>query len=164
MKYFTKAWREGELSDAEFEKIRLSYWQHINQLIPQLPAPVMELATRVSVHDRLIRRVKVNIVQRLLGIELSCGDRQVGYFDLDLNYSDVVVSRDVVETLKIVATDTTIRILYDEIDLSGSGYVHRLAFSPYGEVDIVFGQLSLAMRSCPDRSFGAVEERYFENL
>ena len=89
MKYFTRAWATGGLTDADYETVLPSYWRHFDRIKGSLPAPLVTFATKLSIHDGLIRRVVVDQEADTLALELLCGDLQIGYFDLDLVYGHV---------------------------------------------------------------------------
>ncbi len=44
MKYFTREWHAGEISDEESERIVSDYWEYIDTLLPSLPPSVATLA------------------------------------------------------------------------------------------------------------------------
>ena len=89
MKYFTRAWATGGLTDEEYETVKPSYWRHFDRIKESLPEELATFATKISMHDGLIRRVLVDREADTLALEMLCGDLQVGYFDLDLVYGQV---------------------------------------------------------------------------
>ncbi len=152
MKYFAREWATGELSDEESERIVSDYWVHIDTLLPSLPPAVAALARDINLHDGLIHRVLVQPEQRRLELELRCGDLQVGYFDLDLIYSEVRMDLLDIPLLQALARDRQTEVLYDEVDLDESNYVHRILFWPEGEIAIVFRSLQVIRTPRADRS------------
>jgi hypothetical protein len=164
MKYFTLAWHNGELSDAESDSIRQAYRRHIEKLAPQLPSAIAELATQVELHDALIRKVVFDLRRRTLRLELLCGDKQVGYFDLEMHYADVSLGRNALSALQAAAQDAETEVLYDEVDRVEDGYVHRLLCWPHREIDIQFRQLALHRTPRLDRERRAQPGRYEEVL
>jgi hypothetical protein len=118
MKYFSEAWIRGDLTDEQWSAVRDAYWARIEELKPQLSPEVRELATNISLHDGLIRRVALDRAARSFSISLRCGDLQIGYFDLDLAYADVDLNLLDPGVLEAIATDTATELLYDEIDLA----------------------------------------------
>ena len=77
MKFFTLAWVEGELPEAETDQVWEVYSAHLASLGPSLPREAHRLSTEVSLHDALIRRVE----HRGSDLDLLCraGDNQRGY-------------------------------------------------------------------------------------
>ncbi len=69
MKYFTREWATGVLSDREWESVCTRYQRHVKNLLPQLPDTITRLVTDISIHDGLIRRVVVDRKSGTLGLE-----------------------------------------------------------------------------------------------
>jgi hypothetical protein len=106
MKYFTKAWARGGLTDEQWLANIEAHRARIEEITPQLPPHVRKLATHnINLHDGLIRRVALDRPARRLAISMRCGDLQVGYFDIDLAYSDVDLNLLNAKVLKAIARD-----------------------------------------------------------
>lgn len=143
MKYFTRQWANGDVSDAEVQGAQDAYQRHVETLLPKLPAVVQQLAKNINLHDGLIRRVHHDRSAGTLKVALRGGDLQVGYFDIDLEYADLTMGSADVLRLRELACNPEAEVLYDEIDISPDGaYVHRILFWPDGEVEVVFRSLS----------------------
>lgn len=134
MNYFTPAWHSGDLDDASdcaFE----DYQRHLAGLLPGLPPEVQTLATSINIHDGLLWAAKANPEQESLRLVLRCGDLQVGYFDLELEYK-ATVSAELTEALRNLSvvrlnqplTPYPTEALYDEVDREGEFLVHRILF------------------------------------
>jgi len=162
MKYFTTSWHEAQQSEEENEKVRQSYWRHIKAITPQFSPQVDELANRTNLHDGLIQRVVFNVAAETLLLELRTGDRQAGYLDLGLEYRRVVLTSQDLLALKQVVLNPMAELLYDEVDISDSGYLHRLLFWPYQEIDIGFAQLALEKKPSASRAVPKIQERFAE--
>ncbi len=78
MNYFTPAWHSGELSIEECESVSRAYRAHVKGIVPKLPEPLGKLATQISLHDGLIRKVLLDHCDERLTIKLRCGNLQVG--------------------------------------------------------------------------------------
>ena len=89
MKYFTPAWHCGQVDDEASEAVVKNYWRYLESLLSRLPLDVRTLASDISLHDGLIRQILFDQEQSTLFLSLCCGDNQVGYFNLDLHYSQV---------------------------------------------------------------------------
>lgn len=150
MRYFTAAWHRGELADAEVDAVREVYRRRLEALAPRLPPPVRKLATALNLHDATVRQLALDPGSRTLRLGLRCGDSQTGHFDLDLRYGGVHLGRADVPRLRAMAQEAE-AVLYDEVDVAPSGYVHRLLLWPYRELDIVFARLALHRRAAGGR-------------
>ncbi len=152
MKFFTREWHAGEMSDEESERIVSDYWAYIDTLLPSLPPSVATLAREINLHDGLIHRVLIQPEQKQLELGLRCGDLQVGYFNLDLTYSEVRMDLLDIPFLQGLAQNRQTEMLYDEVDLEDDDYVHRLLFWPEGEIAIVFRGLQIVRTPRAGRS------------
>ncbi|MBV9495425.1 MAG: DUF4085 family protein [Acidobacteria bacterium] len=133
MRFFTRSWSEGELSDAEFEAAISDYRDHVATLLDRLSAPLRRLATDLSMHDAIVKNVQR--AERSLSLSLRVGDRQRGYFDLDLRYEDVSSLRG----MAAVGSE----VLQDEVDIDDDGaFVHRFLFD-VGEMVVSFRDVTL---------------------
>ena len=142
MNYFTPAWHSGELDDEVVEKSIRDYKRHLARLLPSLPPEVQRLATRISLHDGLLWEALVDRGQARLRLTLRCGDLQVGYFDLELEYAGVSFSLGAIEALRRLSAARLHRpwlpyfgeALYDEVDAEDGLIVHRILFLRYNRV------------------------------
>jgi hypothetical protein len=165
MKYFTRPWATGELTDEEFEETFRAYRSHVEGLVGHLPGAVAELATSISLHDGIIRRVSVDRRAAGLRIELRCGDQQVGYFDAVLQYLGVPLEETDLDSLEDRARDPRTRVLYDEVDIDGDGRLcHRFLFWPDGELEIRFTSFALARVKRDRRVEPRSEDVYSESV
>ena len=151
MKFFTRSWCDGDMSDADAEGVQQRYQDHLARIVPRLSDPVRRLATEVNVHDGLIRRIQFDPSSKTLCLELRCGDLQVGYFDLDLVYGEATLTPDDLDRLDRLASDAEAEALYDEVDILGDAYSHRILFWPSLEVEIEFRALTLQVTPRPNR-------------
>ena len=61
MKFFTRAWGTGELSDEEHEQIVQNYWSYFDSISKNFPYNILNLAKKISIHDGLIRKMETNL-------------------------------------------------------------------------------------------------------
>ncbi|MEQ1518921.1 MAG: DUF4085 family protein [Usitatibacteraceae bacterium] len=155
MKYFSREWHGGDIPVGDLDEVRERYWAFISSITDSLPEPIRELATVVNLHDGLVQELVVDHQKGSVDILLRCGDLQVGYSDVRLVYSGVPTSALDEAVLQEIATDPESELLYDEVDRSATGYVHRVLFWPYREVQIDFTALRIARVPKPDRSIAA---------
>ena len=127
-------------------------------MLPRLPLDLRALATVISIHDGLIRQITSDPEQHTLFLSLCCGDNQVGYFNLDLNYSQVFFLPSERDNLAALEADKKSTAMYDEVDIETGKFVHRILFlapdkrpfrpNRYHEVSIHFEQLRLVRTPC----------------
>ncbi|MHB9134673.1 MAG: hypothetical protein ACYDBB_26675 [Armatimonadota bacterium] len=162
MRFFTREFVAGELTDAEVDSICISYQRHIDAIVNIIPVEIAELA-QTSLHDGLLCRAVVKPNANELLLSLRCGDLQIGYYDIDIHYYGVVVDTQLLEVLSRRARDRHTEILAGEIDIKADGrFVHRLIFWPDDEVEIVFSSIHLVRQSRLDRKVVVDEEPYIE--
>lgn len=163
MEYFTRSWAWGDLTPEESEETRRAYWSRVESIAGRLPREVAELATRVDLHDAIIRCVRVDRRAAGLWIELRCGDCQTGYFDAVLRYSGVPLDETDLASLEERARDPETEVLYDEVDVDGDGRLcHRFLFCPEGELEIRFTSFSLSRQKKDRRIEPRPEDVYSE--
>jgi hypothetical protein len=163
MKFFTAAWIQGELSDEEAEAVAPAYWAYLATLAERMPATVYTLAHGVNIHDGRIRAVVFDRHRATLTLSMRCGDLQAGYFDLDLVYSDVVLTDGTVSILRELARTADAEALYDEVDIGDAqSWLHRILFWPDREIAVTFGRLALRLEPVPEREFDRPPDVYTE--
>lgn len=165
MRFFTREWHAGDLSDAKADAVADAYRRHIASVRPALPPGVLELVDGLSLHDARIRRIILDSDVPEIRLELRCGDRITGYEDVALTYTDATLEPTTVEALREATRDSRTEVLYDEIDTAGrQRFTHRLLFWPYREAEITFSALTVERAPAADREFdGADESRWIEN-
>ena len=154
MKFFTPAWHSGAIESVGPDTAFDDYRRHLAPLLPHLPPDVQRLAN-TNLHDGLLFSLGGDT--NFLGMTLRCGDLQVGYFDLALDYFAVLQSAEFTETLEELAPvpsrkapDLIARYcqaLYNEIDVDGEWIVHRVLFTAngsYQELTVRFKELALS--------------------
>ncbi len=105
MRFFTRQWHNGELSEEESQAVPLRYAAHLETLRPKLPMTLLTLAFGTYLHDGLLRGVGLDRAQRTLAIGLRCGDLHLGYFDVDLVYKEVSLPASSLSELEAAARD-----------------------------------------------------------
>jgi hypothetical protein len=132
MNYFTPAWHNGDIED-EDNTVYKKYKEYLAPLLPHWPPDVQILADRINLHDGLIRELLWDTNEAILFLRLRCGDLQVGYYDLDLHYSGVLLSPLDWGSLLFLKGDTKSEwrfseALYDEVDEEDGFFVHHILF------------------------------------
>jgi hypothetical protein len=154
MRYFTRGWAEGELSDEDSERARSEYARRLDEIEPSLSPAMRTLARQVHLHDAIIDEVAWNPGAKELRLTLVT-DALQGYEAVTLTYVGAMLGYRRVETLRAVARDREIAILYDEVDVDledgETTLIHRLIFWPEYELTIDFRELRLERSPRDDR-------------
>jgi hypothetical protein len=151
MKFFTRAWVNGEKSDDQAGALPEAYWHYLTTL--DLPSPIVALS-KVNPHDAYLVAQEHDPEHSRLTLQLRCGDLQRGYSDVTLAFSQVAVDRATLDTLRRAVRPASVEVLYDEVDRSGECFEYRLLLHPDGEVGIQFQQVDIAERPVADRGAG----------
>jgi hypothetical protein len=150
VRFFTRGWHSGELSDEESEETVRDYEAHLEAISARLPDPVLVLAREVNLHDAVIERVEWEPAAARLVLRLVTRPDE-GNEAVTLVYSDVMLGEQRLEVLRAVARDRKTEILYSEVDVDGEGVLaHRLLFWPRDELTIEFGTMNLEVQPRAD--------------
>jgi Protein of unknown function (DUF4085) len=140
MKFFTRAWATGELTDEEYARVPDAYWNYLAAL--HLP-PAVAALSKINLHDAHILAVDHQSEHSLLTLRFRCGDLQRGYSDVTLAFSYVTVDLATADTLRRAVRPARVEVLYDEIDRSDQSFNYRLLLYPDGEVSFQFQQVDV---------------------
>jgi hypothetical protein len=151
MKFFTRAWVNGEMADDHAAALRDAYWHYLTAL--DLPTPIVALS-KVNPHDGYLMAFEHDPEHSRLIVRLRCGDLQRGYSDVTLAFSQVAVDRATLGTLRRSVRPASVEVLYDEVDRLGECFEYRLLLHPDGEVSIQFKEVDLAELPVADREAG----------
>lgn len=152
MRFFTRAWCTGGLSEEAWERAPKEYASHLEQLMSTLPVKVQAFAREVNLHDGLFREVVIDRFKSEVTLRLRCGDLQVGYFDLDVTYQGADLDSIDLAALRAAAEAPGTEILHDELDVHPSGRViHSIIFSPEHEVSMTFDSMHYTQVARPSR-------------
>jgi hypothetical protein len=154
MRFFTSAWRDGELSDEDFENACAAYDQRLHEIHYTFPAKLSEFVATVSLHDAEIRMARARR-DRTFQLGLRAGDQQRGYGDVDLNYQGVVALEGI-PSVAGVLNQRDAEIVRDEVDVASStanSFEHRFLIAPAGELLIRFHDFDFAVTSVARREF-----------
>lgn len=163
MRFFTREWKNGELTDEEYDAVVPAYWQHYAEIASKLPTTVQQFSPTISLHDGLPWYARVDRTALTLEIISRCGDQQVGYFDLALRYRLTSVRAECIAAVARMVADSEAEMFYDEFDLAPHGqYVHRILLWPTDELAIEFSEFSYECIARPDREVPAVAERFVD--
>ena len=141
MKFFTgdvyNSWYSAYEDDSTLKAAFQHYYQYLEGLEGILPAHVLMLAQLPGVDDGLVVEVKHDRNQNVLVLTLRCGDLQMGYYDLVLQYEEADISSQDEQTLVRIARTTKNNrrhesdLYFHEVDKTEDGRIeHRLLFHP----------------------------------
>jgi hypothetical protein len=163
MKFFTRQWCDGELSDEDADAMPTAYRAHLIALRSRMPATLRAFAQGINIHDGRVRGIALDRTRARLTISMRCGDNQVGYFDLDITYSGVSLREADRLALRKLGRKTDIEALHDEVDVSSPGaWVHRMLFSDYQEVSVAFEHFGMRLEPMAGREFDRRRDVYVE--
>lgn len=142
MRYFTRGWANGELTDEEDEAVRRAYEARLVEIASRLPPAMTRLGRGVSLHDALIESVRWRPSLAELCLKLVSGTSEGGYQAIQLTYRGAMLGKSRIDSLRSVACNREASVLSQEIDIADDGTLaHRLLFWPNDEVTIEFGEL-----------------------
>lgn len=149
MKFFTRDWCQGNLTDDEVQAVIFDYQRHLDTC--DLPESVRALA-HLNPHDAYVLNFEHKPREGTLRLRLRCGDLQRGYFDAVLDFAEAILAPKDAETLVLARYPAAYEILYDEVDRVGSdAFEYRLLLDPTGEVAIRFSRVAIDRRPVADR-------------
>ncbi len=143
MKWFTRDYVTGVLSDDEFDRVLPSYRAHVEMLRATFRGRVSELV-KLNLHDAQFVRVKYDGNRKSLHLVLTVGDLQVDYKQIELAYrnaSFVGVTAEQFNTWDLPGRST--EIVFDEVDSFGEVLEHRFLLWPDKEFGVRFDQVNL---------------------
>jgi hypothetical protein len=144
VRYFTRGWANGELTEDEGESVRQGYRARLAEIASRLPSAMTRLRD-VSVHDALIESVRWRPSASELRLTLIAGTLETGYLALHLTYRGAMLGEHRIDSLRNAACEKEACVLYQEIDIEDDGtLVHRLLFWPRDEVTLDFRELEFA--------------------
>jgi hypothetical protein len=151
MKYFTKEWFSGDLTDQEAEKVKYQYWNYINSIYSNLFFPLKLLSKQINLHDSVITEICINEKNSSLILNMISGDLETGYFSLQISYNQVENIKK--KSFDCIDFSKSVEILSDEIEkLTEKRFSHKILFSSKEEIDIHFGNIAIKIADAPDKS------------
>jgi hypothetical protein len=147
MKYLTRDWYEGGHDD----DVYFAYRRYLTGISERLPAPVLALALS-DLHDARFLDIAHDPQARTLAVRLRIGFRRIGYADLHLRYSGVLLDASGGEPAELLANPKT-EVIYHEVDVTdGARFEHRLLLAPQGQLTIGFDAVELRQRGVEHRA------------
>lgn len=121
MRWFTREWQNGQLTDAEADARGPAYAAYVNSVADRLPPHLLEFAlpqgVDMSVHDALVDRAEIYPISRHIRLRLVNGDLQSGYGKLDLDCIDAELLDPDVDRLQALLENPKTEFLSQEVEL-----------------------------------------------
>jgi hypothetical protein len=146
MRFYSREWATGGLTDEKWLESDIAYSREIAILRPTLPASVALLESAEpfgGIHDAHVRAFAEDPV---VSLELVAGDLQRGYWDVSLEFADasVRVQGGRMSDLVVDPREKPLtRLLYDELDRSDNGFAWRVLAWPTIEFEIQFSDVAV---------------------
>ena len=146
MRYFTRAWVDGDITEEESDAARAAYRRRIETIAPRLPPGILKLSRWLSLNDALFKTVQFDLKTETLLLRLRCGELRLGYYDLFLRYSQVTVIDQTPQGLFDLVYVAGVEVLYDEIDVTDDArFEQRMILWPSGEFAVSCAQFAFSL-------------------
>lgn len=153
MKFFTREWCEGKLSKDMTNEMWKKYDQYLQKIQPKFSNMLKKATKQFNLHDGLIKEFSIDEAGKNLNFKIVCGDLQVGYSKLNVSYNKVEFSKTPTKKIEQIANNPETEILYDEYDISGDLYIHRIIVWPrYESFSIYFKDLNFKTNKVKSRN------------
>ena len=118
---------------------------HLASIRDQLPADLVALQEKISLHDSILRELNFDVASRQLDLRLDGSDMKGGLRAFRLTYKEVDTFRSTADPQSGLPGPHGYGDLgYDEADITDDGRLeHRLLFSTGIEFQIIFGGFNL---------------------
>jgi len=165
MKYLTKEWHLGKISDRECQKREKENQRYFRENIKKFPVDFILFAEKESLHDALFEKCEIDRIKNSLSLDLICGENTKGYHRLTLVYLNVNLKKLAIDILNKLVNSKDAELLYDEIDMNGEFFVHRMLFWPtYTEIAIFFRDFKFNKINVTSRKRALIRRRFKEIL
>src|SRR6267142_3705339 len=167
MRFFTLEFYRSEIDEAGARQVFGRYSQHLEHMKGVLPEEVIALGRLGGVDDGLVVSVCRDVSHGKLRLIMRCGDLQMGYYDLALEYEDVGILPEHDQTLAWIARTTktdgrhACDVAYHEVDQASNGQIeHRILFHPGVWFAVRCRILRWQRIERPNRSIPRLRDRY----
>ena len=148
MKYFTRGFINGAMSRNRMRKAISGYDRYISSL--GLSPPLDALA-RLNLHDGWILGCTHDGATGRLALRVRRGDLQVGYLDVTLRFSELIISEKSIHLLRKGVRRSNVEILATEPEKFERFYRYRLLLWPKGEATLAFKAVAIKSRAVSRR-------------
>ena len=156
MKYYTREWQRGELSDAGADRRGPDYAAYVASIADRLPAHVLAFALpnheHQSVDDAFVDLAEFDLVAKRVLLRLVNGSLQTGYGAFDIELEGVTSITPPANDLEPVLANPRTEFLHQEVHLLDNGAI-EMAFLlwPEGEVAIRCANVRTSWRPVASR-------------
>lgn len=145
MKYFTREWHRGDLSEENRAKVSDAYDERLALIAGSLPPKLYDLARNRGALNGVIRRAVAERDLDFLILEMIIDDPFDGPCDVELTYLGIRWDWIDLKALARRARDPETRILRHEVDVvSPLQFEHSFLFSPQDHVTIRFSDIAVS--------------------
>ncbi len=150
MRFFTAEWIQGDLDGTEAESMPARYARHLEAIAAEVRYPARCLLTGPDMHDAIIHqctRTSGDFTIAAVG-----GDRQMGYFEIDIHFRDVHPT----SVLPALGRAQNVEVRYDEYDIfdRANGLVQYSFVTPRSkEYCIVFRNADFEVRGSTESEY-----------
>lgn len=156
MKYLTKKWATGGLTDDQYESAYKACQAHYKSLQKEANVAIQQLL-EINIHDAELREARWR--KKNLELFLRIGESQAGYFDAWLIFENAKLDKSVEKLLFSKKKET--ELLYDEIHKKSHGrFSYELLIFPYREIAIEFKKAKVIKAFQPKYDL----EKHFQGL
>jgi hypothetical protein len=121
VRYFTRGWANGELTDEEEQAVSRAYEARLAEIAPHLSPSTTRLCGGVSLHDAIVESVRWTPSLAELRLELVGGTSEAGYQAIHLTYRGTMLGKARIDSLRNVACNREACVLYQEVDIPEDG-------------------------------------------
>ncbi|MDQ1547146.1 MAG: hypothetical protein QOH69_2050 [Actinomycetota bacterium] len=142
MKWFTREWATGQLSEDESRAVRAEYTDHVNSILRYLiDDDADDLILNVNIHDGHVKRWSQT--DGSIKLEMVTGDLQSGYQRVLLVFHDAnLIGSGSLDEFDFGHART--ELLYDEFDVaSENAFEYRVLVWPEGELIVRFRSVTV---------------------
>lgn len=145
MKFFTKNWCFGDVTEKQSNEIVSSYENYIKSIELTLLPSLKILSSFLSLHDGIIYKIKYQKNRSLFHVEGIFGDRQFGYYCLFIKYKKTskINTRLFLDRFNNKINE----ILATEVLLNNKLFVHNMMFTSRHEMKIEFQDLEFKIQN-----------------
>lgn len=145
MKYLTREWHQGDLSEKDRTKVSTAYDERLASIANDLPPKLYELARNRGPLNGVIRRAVAERDLDFLILEMIIDDPVDGPCDVEITYLGIRWDWIDLKALARRARDPETRILRHEVDIvSPLEFEHSFLFSPQDHVTIRFSDVAVS--------------------
>jgi hypothetical protein len=163
MRFFTRDWLDGALSDSDAERRERDYKDHCTAIWGQLTPELRKLAREIDLHDGVIEQASLRRESGAARLVVVTGDLQRGYWTTVLDYCGMPEPDIELTPLRRAIGAGVAEILASEVDVAQrTRFVHRLVLIDQSEICLSFDDLALSVTARPDRSLRPDMRRWVE--